>query len=221
MVSSRFVWRGHASDVTAWSWACLHCQEAKIHRQMCLLPQPVPIPQRRFSHLHIDLVGLLQYSGSFNFIFNIIDRTSKWMEAVPLSDMSTAVCAKALLFSWISCFGIPEMITSDRGRMQVTSNIWSQLCEMLQISHRQTTAIILSRTVQSKDSIAISRMRFAHAPPRRLGPRSYLLYSSASMHSRGKILVFPWLRHFLALQLSCPMKFYKEINFLLIHLLKN
>jgi hypothetical protein len=107
---------------------------------MRLLPQPVPIPQRRFSHLHIDLVGLLQYSGSFNFIFNIIDRSSKWMEAVPLSDMSTAVCAKALLFSWISCFGIPEMITSDRGRMQVTSNIWSQLCEMLQISHRQTTA---------------------------------------------------------------------------------
>jgi hypothetical protein len=101
MVSSRFVWRGHASDVTAWPWsrACLHCQQAKIHRQMRLQSQPVPIPQRRFSHLHINLVGPLQYSGGFNFIFNIIDCTSKWMEAVPLSDLSAAVCAKALLFS--------------------------------------------------------------------------------------------------------------------------
>jgi hypothetical protein len=64
-------------------------------------------------------------------------------------------------------------------------------------------------------------MRFAHAPPRRLGPRSYPLYSSASVHSRGKTLVFPRLRQFLALQLSRPTNFCKETNFLLIQLLKN
>ncbi len=75
--------------------------------------------------------------------------------------------------------------------------------------------IILSRTVQSKDSIAISRMRFTHAPPWRLGPRSYLLYSSASLHSKGKTLVFPRLRQFWAFQLSWPTNFCKEMNFLL------
>ncbi len=68
---------------------------------------------------------------------------------------------------------------------------------------------------------AISRMRFAHAPPQQLGPRSYPLYSSASVHSRGKTLVFPRLRQFLALQLSCPTNLCKETNFLLIQLLKN
>ncbi len=61
------------------------------------------------------------------------------MEAVPLSKMSAAACAKALTFTWISRFGMPETITSDRGP-QFTSNLWSQLCEMLNISHRQTTA---------------------------------------------------------------------------------
>jgi transposase InsO family protein len=95
--------------------------------------------QRRFSHLHNDLVEPLQYSSVCNFIFTIIDHTSKQMEAVPLSDTSTAACAKALVFSWISRFGVPEMITSDRGA-QFTSNIWSKLCETLHISHRQTTA---------------------------------------------------------------------------------
>jgi hypothetical protein len=79
-------------------------------------------------------VGPLQYSNNFNYIFTIIDRTSKWMEAIPLSDMSTAACAKALTFTWISCFGVPEMITSDRGQ-QFTSNLWFNLCEMLHISH--------------------------------------------------------------------------------------
>jgi hypothetical protein len=54
------------------------------------------------------------------------------MEAVPLSDMSTAACAKALTFSWIFHFGVPETITSDRGP-QFTSNLWFKLCKMLNV----------------------------------------------------------------------------------------
>jgi hypothetical protein len=127
-----------ATDITAWLRPCLHCQQAKVHRHTHQQPQPVPILQRHFSHLHIDLVGLLQNSGSSKFIFTGIDRTSKWMEAIPLSDMSAAACAKALICSWISRFGVSEMIISDR-ETQFTSNIWSKLCEMLHISHHQTT----------------------------------------------------------------------------------
>jgi hypothetical protein len=44
------------------------------------------------------------------------------MEAIPLSETSAAACAKALTFTWISYFGVPEMITSDRGP-QFTSNL--------------------------------------------------------------------------------------------------
>jgi hypothetical protein len=64
---------------------------------------------------------------------------SKWMEAIPLSETSAAACAKALTFTWIFCFEAPKTITSDRGP-QFTSNLWFQLCEMLNISHKQTTA---------------------------------------------------------------------------------
>jgi hypothetical protein len=60
-------------------------------------------------------VGPLQYSNNFNYIFTIIDRTSKLMEAIPLSDKSAAACAKALTITYISRFGVPETITSDRG----------------------------------------------------------------------------------------------------------
>ncbi len=139
IISSRFVWRGLFSNITAWARGCLACQRGKIHRHTCPAPQPIPIPQLHFSHLHVDLVGPLQYSNSFNYILTIIDQTSKWMETVPLSEMSAAACSKALTLTWISCLGVPETITSDRGP-QFTSNLWLQLCEMLNISHRQTTA---------------------------------------------------------------------------------
>jgi hypothetical protein len=126
-------------------------------------------------------VGPLQDSNNFNYIFTIINRTSKWMETIPLSDSSTATCVKALTFTWISCFGVPETITSDRG-LQFTSNLWFKLYEMLHISHKQTTAY---HPESNFGCTAASRTPFAHAPPQQLGPRSYLLCSSDSEHSQG------------------------------------
>jgi hypothetical protein len=66
----------------------VYLHEQVRFRKMFMLWRPgyiIPIPQRRFSHLHVNLVGPLQYSNNFNYIFTIIDRTSKWMEAIPLS----------------------------------------------------------------------------------------------------------------------------------------
>jgi hypothetical protein len=61
------------------------------------------------------------------------------MEAIPLSEISTVAWARALVFSWITHFGVLKTITSDCGP-RFTSNVWSQLCEMLHLTHRQTTA---------------------------------------------------------------------------------
>ncbi len=55
------------------------------------------------------------------------------------SEHFLAFVVKGLTFTWISCFGVPKIITSDRGP-QFTSNLWFQLSEMLNISHKQTTA---------------------------------------------------------------------------------
>ncbi len=139
VISSRFVWRSLSSDITAWACGCLACQWGKIHCHTRLVPLHIPIPPRRFYHLHVDLVGQLQYRNNFNYIFTIIDCTSKWMEAVPLSETSTAACPKALTFTWISRFEVPEMIPSYRVP-QFTSNLWLQRCKMLNISHKQITA---------------------------------------------------------------------------------
>jgi hypothetical protein len=75
------------------------------------------------------------------------------MEAIPLSETSAAACPKALTFTWISCFGVPESITSDRGLQ--TSNLWFQLCEMLNISHKQTTAVLSRDVPCTENSIKI------------------------------------------------------------------
>jgi hypothetical protein len=45
---------------------------------------------------------------------------------IHLSEMSAAEYAKALTFTWISRFGGPKTITSDRG-LQFSSCLWIQL----------------------------------------------------------------------------------------------
>jgi hypothetical protein len=77
-------------------------------------------------------------------------------------------------------------------------------CYTFHIAKQQL--IILSPTVRSKDCIAISRMRFTHAALRRLGPRSYLLYSWASVHSPRKDTGLSWAEAVFGTPIVLPNK---------------
>ena len=139
LVSSRFLWHSMAKDLTLWAGQCVLCQKSKIHVHVSPPPVPIPIPSRRFSHIHIDIVGPLPSSQGQTHILTMIDRTTRWPEAVPLSSTTASACAEAFCSSWISRFGVPHTITSDRGS-QFTSAIWSQICSLLNLSHITTTS---------------------------------------------------------------------------------
>ena len=87
-------------------------------------PEAIPIPARRFSHVHVDLVGPLPPSGGFRYLFTIIDRTTRW---IPLDKTTDADCAAALVAGWVARFGVPASLTSDRGP-QFSCAIWGELC---------------------------------------------------------------------------------------------
>ena len=59
--------------------------------------------------------------------------------AIPLASITAADCARALFAGWVSRFGVPATITSDRGA-QFTSALWAGLCSLLNIQHSPTTA---------------------------------------------------------------------------------
>jgi Integrase zinc binding domain len=107
LVSSRFVWASLSKDVTAWARECLDCQRAKTHRHVDLRPAAIPVPCRRFAHLHIDLVGPLPLSRGCQYLFTIIDWTTRWPEAIPLAATAAADCARALVEGWVSRYGLP------------------------------------------------------------------------------------------------------------------
>ena len=48
-------------------------------------------------------------------------------------------CVRAFISSWVSRFGVPATLTSDRGA-QFTSSVWAGVCQFLGISISQTTS---------------------------------------------------------------------------------
>ena len=140
MISTRFVWRGMAADVGCWCREFPACQKAKVTTQPAASIQPIPVPAQRFSHIHTYLVGPLSTSaGGHSFVMTIIERSPRWVEVVPLTSTTATACADALVAGWISRFGVPAPVTTDRG-VQFTSAVWAVLCKRLGIQHLTTTA---------------------------------------------------------------------------------
>ena len=69
----------------------------------------------------MDLVGP---SKSFKYLLTIIDRSTKWFEAIPLKSITTKVVIEKFLHTWIARYGTPEILVTDRGT-QFTSHEFS------------------------------------------------------------------------------------------------
>lgn len=138
-ISQRFVWHGLKRDVRKWCKECLACQSSKVHRHVRTPLTARPPPDRRFASIHLDLVGPLPVSEGQSYLLTIVDRFSRWPEAIPLPNSTAETCARALIRGWIARFGVPADITTDRGP-QFTSSLWTALGRALGIDNRKTTA---------------------------------------------------------------------------------
>ena len=138
LLSSRFLWPGMNKDIGTWASSCVDCQRTKVARHVRPPVQRIDVPSRRFSHVHVDLVGPLPSIGGYTHVFTVVDRSTRWPAAYPIKETSTRACIDSLV-QWISGFGVPATVTSDRGS-QFTSSAWSSFCKSLGIKHVMTTA---------------------------------------------------------------------------------
>ena len=139
LLKQRFVWYGIAKDAKAWSRSCMACQTSKIHRHTESGVGSFKQPPRRFSHIHVDIVGPLPSSEDHRYLFTIVDRSTRWPEAIPMKNSTTESCVNALLAQWIARFGLPDDITSDRGT-PFRSQLWTSLARLLGTTLHHTTA---------------------------------------------------------------------------------
>ncbi len=95
------------------------------------------MPAHNLSHFYVDLVGPLPISGGHTHLLTVVDLCTHWREAFLLCSTFAAVCAATLFAGWVAQFGVPAVITSDRGA-QFMSMLWAALCSLLGLKHIQT-----------------------------------------------------------------------------------
>lgn len=139
-IASRYVWSKMQADIAEMCRSCHMCHNSKIQTHVRAPVQNIPLPGRRFAHIHIDLVGPLPKSvEGHSHLMTFVDRTTRWAEVIPLKQTTAAECVSTFLNSWIARFGVPAHVTTDRGP-QFTSSEWVDFLQSLGITQHCTTS---------------------------------------------------------------------------------
>lgn len=102
-------------------------------------PRKIAVPEHRFQHVHLDLIGPLPPCKSFRYCLTMIDRFSRWPEAIPLTEISAETVSTAFFSHWVARYGAPHTITTDQGS-QFEAALFRALTNLLGCERVRTSA---------------------------------------------------------------------------------
>ena len=115
------------------------CHIAKINRHPCAEIGELPDPDDRFSHIYIEIVGLLPRSDGHTYLLTCVYRFNCCPKAFPITNITVETIAQTFLSGWTPRFDVPCVITTDRG-WQFESLLFKELTNMLCGKRIRTTA---------------------------------------------------------------------------------
>jgi len=139
LITRRYIWPDINKNVASWVKTCLQCQRSKIQRHINRIPEHIEIPENRFYYVHLDIVGPLPPSRGNRYCLTMIDRSTRWPEATSITDSTADTITTAFFQTWISRFGAPAIITTDKGS-QFELLIFTAFTKLVGASRIQTTA---------------------------------------------------------------------------------
>ena len=137
MISSHYYWSDMKKEISNYVQTCHGCQSTKPSKLTPPHYGTFDVPDKRFSHCHVDIVGPLPESEGYRYILTIIDRTTRHLTALPVKEPSAECCSKAFLLHYVALYGLPTACTSDQGSNFV-SNLFTEMQRHLGIDIKHT-----------------------------------------------------------------------------------
>lgn len=137
-VLNHFFWPGVYSEIARYCRSCGTCQRNAITKPAKVPLINLPVIDKPFNRVAIDLIGPLPKSSRGNrFALVSIDLATKYPDAVPLRRIDSDTIAEALLGIY-SRVGLPKEILHDQGT-QFMSSVMKKFNQLLQIKSINTT----------------------------------------------------------------------------------
>ncbi|PAA55116.1 hypothetical protein BOX15_Mlig009056g3 [Macrostomum lignano] len=148
LLTTRYFWPNMRDAIKQFCRACATCQRTKIGRHTTAGSSAFDLPSKRLEVVHIDIVGPLpvpdrKYDISCGltprYLLTMVDRSTSWIEATPLESVTAESVASAFISTWISRFGVPLYIVTDRGP-QFEAEFFNRVAKDIGFHRLRTTA---------------------------------------------------------------------------------
>ena len=147
IVKMRYFWPGMDKSIKYFCKHCSTCQKSKVHKHTSTPVQQIAPASDRFETVHLDIIGPMGLATlpnlihplPFKYVLTCIDRATRWCEAIPLIDTTANSVAIAFLSGWVSRFGVPLHVITDRGS-QFEAELFNILAKMIGFVHLRTTS---------------------------------------------------------------------------------
>ena len=139
-VKERYYWPGYEQDVKTWTRECEQCQQRNPPQPQPQAPLGTIKATKPFQKVSWDIMGPLPPSESGNkYILVVTDLFTKWVEAFPIHDTTSATLATVLVDQFISRYGVPVVLHSDQGA-NLCSEVIKTICKLLGMDQTRTSA---------------------------------------------------------------------------------
>lgn len=114
---------------------CGICAQNNVRKGTSAPIGHIPVPEGPFKHLVLDFVDMIKSVRGKRYMLVVIDRFSRWVEAVPSPDQAAGTVIKFLTREVIPRFGIPSQISSDNGSAFIQKTV-KTVIQQLRIKQR-------------------------------------------------------------------------------------
>ena len=134
---NNFWWDNMKQDIDQFIRDCKLCSRNKHVNKPNEAPQSSSsIPKGPLVEVMIDFVGPFQEARSHKFRYALqVQVFSRFLIFEPTVDSTAQTAAAVLKNRWISIFGMPSTLRSDRGK-HFTAEVFEELCKLSGIKHK-------------------------------------------------------------------------------------
>ena len=137
ILKQTFYWEGMEKDVHDHIQQCMICRKQDSPKDKGSLKSSNP--SYPFEFVSLDVTYMPKDTGGYQFILTIVDHFTKWAEMIPIKSIDQVTVAEAFKNEFITRYGYPRYLITDRGKENLNKVMRKLLQEGL-VEHRPTTA---------------------------------------------------------------------------------